>query len=207
MEPFPMKPIVMYYHACPCWNLISWKLTIVTSETNVGFLHELNPGSAWFSPWNLRNFNFVLLIFINCQTDWHQTLSRITTSPLPKTEILYEFSFCCILICLPYVSYHISAKKQRGLFRLELAFMNPYCCILTYLLYMSYHISVKKHRRLLRLELALWTRIAVFLYACYICHIIFLLRNTGGCFAWNWLYEPVLLHSYMLAICVISYFC
>ena len=21
MEPFPMKPIVMYYHACPCWNL------------------------------------------------------------------------------------------------------------------------------------------------------------------------------------------
>ena len=172
---------------------------------------------CWVSPWIESGIRLVLtlkftqfqfrVVNIHQLPNWHKTLSQITTSPLPKTEILYEFSFCCILICLPYVSYYISAKKQRGLFRLELAFMNPYCCILTYLLYMSYHISVKKHRRLFRLELALWTRIAVFLYACYMCHIIFLLRNTGGCFAWNWLYEPVLLYSYMLAICVISYFC
>ena len=60
------------------------------------------------------------------------------------------------------------------------------------LLYVSYHISVKKHRGLFRLELALWTRIAVFLYACYMCHILFLSRNTGNRFTWNWLYEPLL---------------
>ena len=57
---------------------------------------------------------------------------------------------------------------------------------------MSYHIFVKKHRGLFRLELALWTRIAVFLYACYMCHIIFLLRNNGNRIARNWLSEPVL---------------
>ena len=122
----------------------------------------------------------IYAISISCS--WYSSIAKLTGTKhcheLQPVHCLKQKSYtsylCCILICLPYVSYHISAKKQRGLFR-------P--------------------------ELASWTRFAVFLYACYMCHIIFLLRNTGDCFAWNWLYEPVLLYSYMLAMWVISYFC
>ena len=171
----PVKSIETYYQACQCWNLIPRKITIVTSETNCGFLHEMNPGFAWLSPWNLR-----ISIHVNsihqCQTDWHQALSQITTSQLPNNGNLIRF---------PFLLYSYILAIQ----------------------YVPHHISVKKYRWLFRLELALWSRIALFLYACYMCHMIFPLTTTGDCLAWNWPYEPVLLYSYMLVICVISYFC
>ena len=56
-------------------------------------------------------------------------------------------------------------------------FMNPYCCTLICFLYVLYHIFVKKHRESFRLELALCTRIAIFLYACYMCYIIFFVKK------------------------------
>ena len=102
-------------------------------------------------------------------SNWYEILRNWNLVALASKSLIWQWDSGGV--CFSTANGHLGP--------LLLTWFNFNCCILICLLYVSYHISAKKHRGLFRLELALWTRIAVFLYACYMCHIIFLLRNTG----------------------------